>query len=177
VYPIDIIAQRAKESGLRFLVIGGQALSTYGNPRATIDVDLLIPSQEGRKWKAILEAEGFRLKNDGGNFVQFTPPYGVQWPLDLMLVNELTFAKLHSGSRAVTCLGIVARVPAPVHLVALKLHALVHGPPSRQEKDFPDIVRLARMTNLDPQSPELLEVFKQYGTQKLYVRFLKALEP
>lgn len=127
-------------------------------------------------WKAIVESDGFRLRSDGGNFIQFTPPYGVPWTLDFMVDNEQTFSKLASSSREVVCCGINVRVPVPEHLIALRLHALVQGPAPGLEKDFPDIVRLARMTNLNPQSPEVLEVFKQYGTQKQYVRYLKTLE-
>lgn len=176
MYPLESIHAKAITAGLRWLLIGGQALNTYGSPRSTIDFDFLIPNADRDRWRVLLEDEGFRLKNDGGNFMQFTPPYGVLWPLDLMLVNEHTFGKLWGRSKEADCLGICVRVPAPEHLIALKLHALVHGPAQRMEKDFPDIVRLARMTELDPQAPEIFEIFKQYGTQELYVRFLKALE-
>lgn len=174
MFPLELIHAKIVAAGLRHLLIGGQALNTFGSPRATLDVDFLIPTADRDQWLRILSEEGFTLKHDGGNFVQFAPPYGVPWPLDLMLVNEQTFEKLSSNARTVECLGIRTRVPAPEHLIALKLHALVHGPAMRMEKDFPDIVRLVRMTGIDLQSIELRQIFERFGTEELYERFLKA---
>lgn len=176
MFPLEIIHAKLAEAKLRHLLIGGQAINTYGVTRDTIDVDFLIPAADRESWKDILQSEGFRLKNDGGTFLQFTPPYGVDWPLDLMLVNEQTFGKLESDSREVDCLGIMTRVPSPEHLIALKLHAAVNGPRGRVEKDFPDVIRLTKMTNSDPKSDAIKEIFGKYGSPELYERFLKAFE-
>ncbi len=162
MFPLEIIHAKIAEAKLRHLLIGGQAFNTYSNSRATLDVDFLIPSNEKDRWKEVLELEGFRVKQDGGTFVQFSPPYGLNWPLDLMLVNEQTFGKLEADSRDVECLGIKTRVPSPVHLIALKLHAVVNGPRERNEKDFPDIIALTQLANLDPRSEELRDTFKKY---------------
>ncbi len=176
MFPLEIIHAKVAEAKLRHLLIGGQAINTYGVPRDTIDVDFLIPSIDRETWKDLLETEGFKEKHDGGTFMQFSPPYGVKWPLDLMLVNEATFEKLHSQSREVACLGISTRVPSVEHLIALKLHAAVNGPKARMEKDFPDVIRLTRMTNSDPRSGTIKDVFDRYGTPELYERFLKSFE-
>lgn len=176
MHPFENIDAQARAAGLRFLVIGGQALNTYGSPRATLDVDLLIRATDRTAWLTILGGEGFRIKHDGGNFLQLSPPYGVPWPLDLMLVNQSTFDNLAERARMVDCCGVKARVPAPEHIIALKLHALVHGPSSRMEKDFPDIVRLGRMCGMDSHSAEIRDIFKRYGTDELYERFQRAVK-
>ena len=174
MFPLELIHKRIVAGNLRHLLIGGQALNTYGSPRATLDVDFLIPETDRDAWQSILSEEGFTLKNDGGNFMQFSPPYQVDWPLDLMIVNESTFEKLAFASRPVECLGIKTRVPSPEHLIALKVHAIQNGSAARMEKDFPDIVRLARMTKLDLDSSVLREIFGRYGNQELYERFLRS---
>jgi len=174
VFPLELIHKKIVAADLRHLLIGGQALNTYGSPRTTLDVDFLIPEMDRDSWQKILSEEGFTLKNDGGNFRQYAPPYQVDWPLDLMIVNKSTFEKLHSASKPVECLGITTRVPSPEHLIALKVHAIRNGSAARMEKDFPDIVRLARMTKLDPDSAAIREIFDRYGNKELYERFLRA---
>ncbi len=164
MFPLEIIHEKISEAKLRHLLIGGQAFNTYGSPRSTLDVDFLIPSCDKGKWKEILESEGFRVKRDGGTFVQFSPPHGTSSLLDLMLVNEQTYEKLSADAHEVECLGIRINVPSPVHLIALKLHAVVHGPRERNEKDFPDIIALAHLANLDPKSAEVRDTFEKYGT-------------
>lgn len=42
------------------------------------------------------------------------------------------------------------------------------------EKDFPDMVRLARMTKLDVGSDAVREIFSRYGNKELYERFLRS---
>ena len=89
MFPLEIIHAKVAEAKLRHLLIGGQAINTYGVPRDTIDVDFLIPSIDRETWKDLLETEGFKEKHDGGTFMQFSPPYGVKWPLDQELLADV----------------------------------------------------------------------------------------
>lgn len=176
VFPVTLLHDKARQLGLEYLVIGGHAVNAYGIPRATLDVDFLGRRNDRARWKSLLEGEGFRLFRDDGNFMQFEPLYGTEWRLDVMLVNAETFAKLSAGARPVQCLGVETRVPSAEHLIALKLHALRHGPPDRASKDFADILTLTRAANLDANSAALKATFDRYGTPELYERFRKALE-
>ncbi|MEW6302052.1 MAG: nucleotidyl transferase AbiEii/AbiGii toxin family protein [Verrucomicrobiota bacterium] len=177
MFPLQLIHSKSARMGLRYLLIGGHAVNTYGEPRATLDIDFLVPKADAPKWQALLLAEGFKLLHDGGNFLQFSPPYGVSWRFDLMLVTEDTFAKLLAGSKQTTCLDIQTRVPSPEHLIALKLHAMTHGSLDRFEKDFGDILNIARNTGLDADSPAMLEIFRRYGTPHTHETFRKRLKP
>jgi hypothetical protein len=177
VFPVTLIHDKARQAGLEYLVIGGHAVNAYGIPRATLDVDFLGRRDDRARWRTLLEAEGFSLFRDDENFMQFAPPYGTEWRLDVMLVNAPTFAKLAAGARSVQCLGVETRVPCAEHLIALKLHALRHGPAHRESKDFLDILTLVRAANLDVNSPALQATFDRYGTPELYERFRKSFEP
>ena len=175
MFPLRFISEKGAEANLSFLLIGGHAVNFYAEPRATLDVDLVIRKGDALQWRRIVEGEGFKLFRDGGNFVQFAPPYGVSWRLDFMLVNDSTFQKLLQGSREVDCLGIRARVPSPLHLIAMKLHALQHGPEDRKDKDFMDVVGIARNALIDVDSPELKDVFTKHGSAEIYEKLKQRL--
>lgn len=177
MFPIEVIHEAAQRAGAPYLLIGGHAVNTYGEPRSTLDVDFLVRKEDERRWRELLLGEGFKLQHQAGNFIQFAPPYGTVWRVDLMFVNGDTFAKLMDRSRLVQCFGFELRVPSALHLIALKLHAVVHGPEDRREKDFSDIINLARNTSLDPEASEVLDVFARYGTPELYKRFHERLVP
>jgi hypothetical protein len=137
VFPVEVIHAKAAEQGLCYLLIGGQAVNAYAEPRATLDVDLLVSKADGDAWHRLLEAEGFRCQQGAEHFAHFLPPYGVSWRLDLMFVGAATFSRLWAGSTTRDALGIELRVPSPEHLIALKLHALRHGPSDRADPGGP----------------------------------------
>lgn len=143
-------------------------MNAYLTPRVTIDVDLMIAREDKVEWFEILEKEGFQLKNDGGNFLQFDPPYGIPWRLDLMIVTHETFATIYGHGKAVQCLGIETKVPKAEHLIAMKIHALRHGPASRISKDLPDVLGLMRSINWNPESPELLALIQKHGVEQIH---------
>ena len=176
VFPATVIHEKATRLGLAYLIIGGHAINAYGEPRATLDVDLVVRKDDRAGWSTLLEAEGFRPYREEGSFAQFSPPYGVPWRLDLMLVNSETFGKLTASAQTVKCFGIETRVPSPEHLVAMKLHAIRHGPAERFEKDFGDILTLARNGKVIPESGSLKEIFERYGTSTLYEQFRAKLK-
>ena len=175
MFPLRFISTKASEANLSFLLIGGHAVNVYAEPRATLDVDILIRKGDAPAWRRIVEAEGFKLFRDGGNFLQFSPPYGVSWRLDFMLVNEDAFSKLMQGSTEIECLGIRARVPSALHLIAMKLHAFQWGPEDRKEKDFMDIVGIARNVRIDVDSPEIKDIFARHASADTYEKFKQRL--
>ena len=176
MFPVNIIHAKAEQLGLKYLVIGGHAVNAYATVRATVDVDLLVCRDDVEKWTDLLKTEGFRLKHDAGTFRQFSPPYGIEWPLDVMAVNSSTFNKLMGAARPLEVLGITALVPSAEHLVALKLHALKHGNIDRFDKDMGDVVGLIKDAGIKVKSPAFKEMVEQFGTAEIYERILKRLE-
>ena len=130
--------------------------------------------QDRERWTALLKAEGFKLAHDGGNFLQFSPPYGIEWNLDLMLVSGSTFSKLQAAARPVQMLGIPTFVPSVEHLISLKLHALKFGPPHRHDKDLLDVLTLIRGAEMDVRTESFRNLIDQFGTPEIYERILKA---
>jgi hypothetical protein len=176
VFPVAIIDAQAKQRSLSYLVIGGHAINFYCEPRATLDVDFLVRKADQTSWSELLLAEGFKLMHDAGTFVQFSPPYGVEWRLDLMLVNDQTFEKLKQDAQPVQVLGISTLVPRPEHLIAMKLHALKHGHAKRFEKDLGDVLSLIRSASLNARSESFRRLVEQFGTMELYERILEKID-
>jgi len=175
MFPVNLIHDRSKAAGLEYLIIGGHAINAYCEPRGTLDVDFLAKKNDLPQWRSLLEEEGFKLLHHGNTFVQFAPPYGVEWRLDLMLVNQETFDKMLAAARTVDILGIQSRIPRPEHLIALKLHALKHGNPERYEKDFGDVLALTRNAGCDVRSLSYRQMCEQFGTPDLYGRILERI--
>jgi Nucleotidyl transferase AbiEii toxin, Type IV TA system len=173
MFPVTLIHQEAQRRGLPYLVIGGHAVNAYCAPRGTLDVDFLVRKADREAWDELLTVEGFKPINVGENFANYSPPYSVSFRLDLMLVNNASFGLLRESAREVQCLGIKTLVPAVLSLIALKIHAIHHGPDSRKGKDWLDVENLVRAASLDPKGPELAEVFRRQGTSEMYADFLK----
>ena len=59
------------EHELPALLIGGHAVTAIGHPRATFDIDLLIPRDSAESWKQNLSTLHYRLFSESANFLQF----------------------------------------------------------------------------------------------------------
>lgn len=162
------IARAGAECKLPFLVIGGLAVVEHGYGRTTEDVDLMIRRADRPVWTERFVLLGYREWRDGGSFVQYerVSPTGI--PLDAMLVNDGTFAKLHGAAVSRAMLGVPVLIPCLNHLLALKLHALRHTHGARAVKDMGDIVSLIESNRLDVTKPEFRALCEEFGTIEAY---------
>jgi len=95
--------------------------------------------------------------------------------VDLMLVQEKTFAPILEASLEAEFFGVKTRVPRLEHLIALKLHALKNTRMHRFLKDFLDVENLIRINKLDLGSKKVRDLFERYGTQDLYEKISRSL--
>jgi Nucleotidyl transferase AbiEii toxin, Type IV TA system len=171
VTTFHIVNEIAVRRNLPFLVIGGHAINAYGYSRLTQDVDILINQTHKSDWLTELEVKGFHLYHDGGPFLQMTPPSKCD-PLDLMLVNTITFETLNEGTKLWEISGLNMRVPSLEKLFALKIHVLKQDIPHRGYKDFMDILALADCNAVDLRSDKFRELCEKFGNKKIYERIL-----
>lgn len=176
MHDLAAIANEAAEAKLGYVIIGGLAVNSYGHARITYDADFMIPRRDLGAWKSLLDKFGYAIRHEQETFVQFAPPLKGMWPIDLMLVNDSTFEKVTREARLLQVAGQSRPVPAPLHLIALKLHALKHGPVARKDKDIPDIVELVRLQRIDIESPAFAKICAAYGTKELHDEIRKRLE-
>lgn len=164
--------QAARAQGLSYLVIGGHAVNAHGYTRFTKDLDLLIGRGEMEKWLAVLQAEGYTIQYDGGNFRQLSAPAKDTPPVDVMLVNEATLLKMKADSVTAHFDGIPFPIPSLDHLLGLKLHALKHGPSHRGFKDFMDVLSLIEANRIDVRGDKFRALCDKYGDEKIYARII-----
>lgn len=172
---LGFIAGIADQRGLGFLVIGGLAVNAHGYSRFTGDVDVLVRRSEADAWVGALGEMGYAPTNRTGAFVQLAPPLPGLWPVDLMLVNDSTFAHLAAEAREANLAGTRVRIPSVEHLCALKLHVLKQALPHRDSKDLTDLIHLIRFNRIDPKDAAFRRLVEKYGTSALYERLVQAL--
>jgi hypothetical protein len=171
----ETIETETRKRDLQFLVIGGLAVNLYGYSRDTADLDLLIYAGRREPWLDLFSQLGYAVYKDGGSFIQLSSEQHAAWPVDLMLVQEKTFAPMFAASREVDLYGTPSRIPSLDHLIALKLHALKNTRFDRFLKDFMDVENLIRINRLDLKSENIRQLFAKYGTMELYDKVSRSL--
>ena len=169
------IHEEARTRRLRFLTIGGLAVNHFGFSRETADLDFFISQDDREGWLKTLSDFGYASYHDGGNFIQYAAPDQNAWPVDLMLVQEKTFAPIFAASLEADIFGVKTRVPMLEHLIALKLHALKNTRMRRFLKDFLDVENLIQINRLDIKSQKIRGLFDKYGTKDLYEKVSRSL--
>lgn len=166
----------AQAEGREFLLIGGHAVNARGYERTTLDFDFMIPAADLPAWKKILADLGYEPIHETKAFAQFEPVGGGGFRIDLMLVDDPTFAKLMAGSEVRSYGGCEIRVAGVLHLIALKLHATRTWDRAVQGKDYYDILNLIRVNRLDIGSPEFQTILNRYATPSIRERLLSDLK-
>jgi hypothetical protein len=91
----EAVISALAEHGIEYAVCGGLAMAIHGLPRATVDIDLLIPAESEERVYAVVEPLGFRIRAnpmhlDQGRMeirrISKIDPAGDTLMLDLLLV-------------------------------------------------------------------------------------------
>lgn len=158
--------RESRAAGLTFLVIGGHAVNAYGYQRTTLDADFLIQEASLGAWRAFLTKRGYACVHISDAFAQFRSADAVpRFPVDLLLVNDETFKKLSDKKQARAVGGAMLSVPDPLHLIALKLHALRNRERAKLGKDLQDVIGLIHRCKVDVQSAEFEEILTRYADE------------
>lgn len=156
-------------SRIPLLIIGGHALGMHGAQRDTVDLDCVLVAEKREEMKAFLESRGFEEAAHQGSFSRFRHQSLVYPLLDVMQVDAETWEELWAKSLPKTLRGLPMRVPAVVHLVALKLHAIRENP-ERERQDGEDIARLLRANPNSLPENELRVLFERYQQSELFAK-------
>jgi hypothetical protein len=168
-----VIAQ-ARARSLPFVVIGGHAVAAHGYGRQTLDLDLLVRDEDRPAWLELLLALGYRVFHEDPAFVQLAAPTAAHWPVDLLLVDEPTFAGVVAEARDVDLGAERVPIPSLEHLLALKLHALRGARPPRDLKDLTDVVQLVQANGLDVRGEPFRALCLKYATPEIHDRIVRA---
>jgi hypothetical protein len=115
----------------------------------------------------VLISMGYRRGLENPNFIKFHHVTYALEDVDVMLVNEQTFEKLWAASGDFQRGSALLRVPAPLHLIALKLHAIKSNP-ERLRKDLNDILELVGRNQHQVDAGSLREACDKYGPPGIF---------
>ena len=161
--------------GMPFLLIGGHAVNAYGMQRQTGDIDLIVKSSQRREWEELFSKIRYQSDQSDSHFIRYRPDTIAAWPIDLMLVDDGTFGKLHSDARS-TDLGVIeVKVVSPKHLIMLKLHALKVYQEHRYARDYNDVIQLLRHACPELRNEALRDLCVRYADVALYEKLEKDL--
>lgn len=171
------IIRRATDTELPFLLIGGHAVILYGVPRFTRDLDLLIPENRENDWTLFLQKLGYQPYHRTSAFVQFdTQNVSEAPPLDLIIVDQNTWEKLHAKSKTQSLGGgVSAALPDPTHLIAMKLQAANSSTRREDATDWADVIQLIQTQNLDLEDESFAAIINKYGAADALLRLKQSL--
>lgn len=176
---LDVIAERFGRAGITYLVVGGCAVNMHGYTRHTDDLDVMIELKHADAAAACLTPLGYREQRSDTRFSRLIPDSPLNAVVDLLYADESTFSKMMAASLSVRTGSVEHRVPAAEHLIAMKLHALLHGREQRRSKDTQDIIELARACSLDLFSSDFEALCLRFANEKILrgIRALASIAP
>ena len=171
-----ILAASAEAEGLESVLVGGNAVNLHAYLRTTFDVDLLVRENESERWLSFFKQRGYAIFRQTANFIRLhfaADPAGAL-PVDLMLAEEQTFARIRQKSqRSDIGEGLSFVIPSPLHLIAMKLHALRNPQRFESGVDLQDVKHLIKTAKIDISSKEFIEILERYATDTIRARILR----
>lgn len=161
-----------KKHSVQPILVGGYAIIAYKIQRMTFDIDFLLTAGDFAKIESDIYTLGYSVFNRQNAFVQLKSEALGLRDLDFLLSDSKTANSLIQNGRTVIIAGESFIVPSPMHLVAMKLHSVV-GNKDRELKDFPDIVQLLMVNEIDPTSENVKQLFAKYNAMEIYERVIK----
>ena len=125
-------------AGVSHALIGGFALASYGQHRATADIDLLADGSKKELVKETLLQKGFILRHESEEVLQFD---GIGF-LDILLANRPLSLDMLKQAKLNKELNVY--ILQPEDLIGLKIQAYKNDP-SRELQDKADIQKLSEL--------------------------------
>ena len=155
------------ETGVPLLIVGGTAVQIYGFSRYTKDFDCVVAAdREGELATAMIKA-GFQEFVRNTLVVRYRHSVHTDWIVDTLLVNSETFGKMWAARREIRLGALALTVAAPLHVVAMKLHAMRQNP-SRTLPDILDIAELLRRDQGNWTIEEVRATCERYGPPGIF---------
>lgn len=161
------------------IVVGGWAINLLGHARQTLDFDFMILEDDFEKITDILNELGYVQSIKTPMFARFEPKIksDTQSPyMDCLFADKNTYGKLTAGGKKIDVLGAEFILPSPIHIIAMKLHALKYSDSSERTRDFDDIIALLEIYKIDiSEKSDFENICKKYGTDEILNKLRNAL--
>lgn len=170
---LNLISENLAEKDIPYALIGAFALTIYGLPKFTADIDLLT---EGRFWpliSSIMERLGYTCFQKTRSFAQFDSELGVYGKVDFMFVNTPEGRDILKRSTLIED-ALLGNHPVlqPTDYIILKLMAIANNPERglKDEADILDVLRLYKegliISKFEPLNKDRIYFFAERFGQK-----------
>jgi hypothetical protein len=161
VRELDVLERFLATGGFRIAVIGGVALTAYGHPRMTLDLDLVTEAAAQETLIAFLESQGFVTLHRSSGYSNHRHADRNRGRVDFMYVRDKTADQLFASVKELPGPGgRTILVPKPEHLIAMKVQAMKDAP----ERTWQDLVDIAYLFRLDGVNrDEVRQYFENAG--------------
>lgn len=144
---LDLVRGFLGDCNARVAVIGGVALAAYGNPRMTLDLDVVTEASAQDGVVAFMEAQGFVTLHRSTGYSNHRHPE--RGRVDFMYVRGQTADRLFASTTDRPGPdGRPIPVPRPEHLIAMKVQAM-RDDPDRGLQDLVDVAHLLQVDGVD----------------------------
>ena len=171
---LDDLSEALARPNLHVLLIGGHALQAYGITRQTLDIDWITSDEDIAVIRKIMIEKGFGILAQTENFLRFHHQKTGVMDIDVLLVDRKTLQIMYDAGTDYRYGNMQWRIPSPLHLIALKLHAIKNNP-RRESRDVADILDLIRLTENKISVEDLHQLCRKYGPEGIYQRIEKSL--
>jgi hypothetical protein len=163
---VSIITSSLSEKKIPHALIGAMALSCYGMPRFTADMDFLSDETHRKTILAIMKRLGYECFQDEGSFAQFDSELGVYGKVDFMFVQTPEGLEIIASAVDIKdeVMGVVP-VVQPTDYAILKLMAIANNR-DRMTHDMADLEILFKSVAagflnpaFDPINVDQLQIF------------------
>lgn len=162
---LKIVADNLIEKDIPYALIGAFAMSLYGLPKFTADIDLLTDGRFQPLISSIMEKLGYSCYQMTKSFAQFDSELGVLGKIDFMFVSTADGRDILERSTVVKdeLLGDHP-VIQPTDFIILKLMAMANNPEriSKDEADILDVLKVSE-ENL------IHEAFRKLNKRHIYL--------
>ncbi|MCB0325316.1 MAG: nucleotidyl transferase AbiEii/AbiGii toxin family protein [Bdellovibrionales bacterium] len=176
---LNVFHRAAVAECLEYFLIGGFAVSYWGTPRFTADVDYVTDGKNLEKVKKVTEQLGYKLVflHPKQSFAHFVSDEKGRFRIDFMLVDDGTWQKLKVDASDAD-FGGPERLPivAPLHLIAMKLHAAKQLDRTDPYKDLNDVAEILLAQGFSFQDLEKSGIIEKHGTEKTVAELRRILE-
>jgi hypothetical protein len=141
---LSILCNQLSEKGVPHAIIGAMALSLYGMPRFTADIDLLSDEMHRKVVLELMKDLDYECFQDAGNFAQFDSALGIYGKVDFMFINTDDGRAILERSVVIKD-ELIGEVPVvqPTDYAVLKLLAIANNN-ERRVRDMADLEILFR---------------------------------
>jgi hypothetical protein len=144
---LDAVRAFLAQGQYRVAVIGGVALAAYGNPRMTLDLDVVTEAPAQDVLIEFMESQGFVTLHRSSGYSNHRHPQ--RGRVDFMYVRDQTADRLFASAKELSGPGgRPIPVPKPEHLIAMKVQAM-RDDPERGLQDLVDIAYLLQVEGVD----------------------------